>query len=60
MQPVGTAIGVFNGTLKDTPTTELVALDGFVKVTAGRLGVVTRTKFGPREDWKSQLRFRPR
>lgn len=23
-------------------------------------GSVTRTKFGPREDWKSQLRFRPR
>jgi len=23
-------------------------------------GVVTRTKFGPREDWKSQLRFRLR
>jgi tetratricopeptide (TPR) repeat protein len=25
-----------------------------------REGVVTRTKFGPREDWKSQLRFRLR
>ena len=23
-------------------------------------GVVTRTKFGPREDWKSRLRFRLR
>ena len=23
-------------------------------------GVVTRTKFGPREDWKSQLKFRLR
>jgi hypothetical protein len=23
-------------------------------------GAVTRTKFWPREDWKSQLRFRPR
>ena len=26
----------------------------------GPWGVVTRTKFGPREDWKSRLRFRLR
>jgi hypothetical protein len=59
-----TARGLANSKSKDSRHVHnsMRHLKGWITLSAvpRRRGVVTRTKFGPREDWKSQLRFRLR
>jgi hypothetical protein len=45
---------------RSTRARQIERRDAFVDGNNDAAGAVTRTKFWPREDWKSQLRFRPR